>query len=43
MPLACFKCADTFAVAAKHAEGMSLRYDDACTILILADRFGCYP
>ena len=29
MPLACFKCADTFAVTAKHAEGMSLRYDDS--------------
>ena len=32
MPLACFKCADTF--ASKHAKGMSLRYD---AILALSD------
>ena len=27
MPLACFQCTDTLLFAAKHAKGMSLRYD----------------
>ena len=27
----------------KHAKGMSLRLGEICTILILVDRFGCYP
>ena len=27
MPLACFQCVDNLPFAAKHAEGMSLRYD----------------
>ena len=26
-PLACFQCVETLPIAAKHAEGMSLRYD----------------
>ena len=26
MPLACFQCADTLLFAAKHANGMALRY-----------------
>ena len=26
-PLACFQCAETLPIAAKHSEGMSLRYD----------------
>ena len=42
-PSTCFQGIDTLRIASKHAEGMSLRFDAICTILILVDRFGCYP
>ena len=29
MPLACFQGVDTLRIASKHAEGMSLRYDES--------------
>ena len=30
MPSACFQCVDTLLITAKHAKGMSLRYDACC-------------
>ena len=32
MPLACFQGVDTLRIASKHAEGMSLRYDESLNL-----------
>ena len=32
MPLACFQCVDKLLLASKHAEGMSLRYDEIANL-----------
>ena len=45
-PLACFQCVDTLLLASKHAEGMSLRYDEIANLthsVILWVQYEIFP